>query len=288
MRRANSESKQSIVRARSASAFVNPLVKAAQEYKNDRRLEINSSSAEEYEESSSGEISNPNDEIPVTYLFYELQQRYTVTEKIHKLSPVILVANDVPNPAEIDEDWLIQHAWILKRVLLDDDFEQALDYLLNDFVGEEISTEALRVTWHTQLELVREIKENIRATESAISNVRKEIIDLEEREAAQAARPKAPWFSRMALPLSGSIEPGSGEEAREISRETAQNELDRLERTERELRSRLTGHLSALDQATSKYTDRVQEQFNKRTQILSLKGTCEAEYSLLHASDLGL
>ena len=72
--------------------FREAVLKSAQEYKNEHKLEISTTSSEEFEETTSGEISNPNDEIPVTYLFYELQRTYEISEKIHKLTPVILVA----------------------------------------------------------------------------------------------------------------------------------------------------------------------------------------------------
>jgi hypothetical protein len=45
------------------------------------------------------------DEIPVTYLFYELQRRFRVSERIHQVMPVILVAQEFPKPSHIDEDW---------------------------------------------------------------------------------------------------------------------------------------------------------------------------------------
>ena len=61
--------------------FREAVLKAAQEYKNENKLEINTTTSEKYEEATSGEISNPNDEISVTYLFYELQRRYEVSEK---------------------------------------------------------------------------------------------------------------------------------------------------------------------------------------------------------------
>ena len=54
------------------------------------------------------EIQNPNDELTVTYLFYELQRTYRISEKIHQLMPVVLVANEVPAPDEIDDAWLMQ------------------------------------------------------------------------------------------------------------------------------------------------------------------------------------
>ena len=55
----------------------------------------------------SGE-ANPNDEIPVTYLFYELQRRFKIHEKLHRLM-VNLVANHAPPPHLIDEDFLISN-----------------------------------------------------------------------------------------------------------------------------------------------------------------------------------
>ena len=39
---------------------------------------------------------------------------YRISEKLHQLTPVILVANDVPAPHEIDDAWLIEHDWILR------------------------------------------------------------------------------------------------------------------------------------------------------------------------------
>ena len=89
------------------------------------------------------EIQNPNDELAVTYLFYELQRTYRISERIHKLTPVILVANDVPAPDEIDDAWLVAHDWILRRVILDDSFRPALEYLTKSFVGAEVNIRIL-------------------------------------------------------------------------------------------------------------------------------------------------
>ena len=41
-------------------------------------------------------ITNSNQELPVTYLFYELERRVGISEKLHRVTPVILVANEVP------------------------------------------------------------------------------------------------------------------------------------------------------------------------------------------------
>lgn len=135
--------------------------KAASEFKNERSVEIISKEESDYEESTSGEISNPNNEITVTYLFYELERQYIVSENLHKLTPVILVAFDVPAPQEVDEDWLLTHEWILRRILLDDSFHEALDYLREGLIGDEINYEAAKGHYHQQKEIVDDMAANV-------------------------------------------------------------------------------------------------------------------------------
>src|SRR5690606_20883868 len=104
------------------------VVKAAEERKRETKLEVESEESFESEFTESGEIMNPNDEISVTFLFYELQRRYRINEKLHQLQSVVLVAQEMPRASEIDATWIIQHDWILNRVLLDDSFRAALKY----------------------------------------------------------------------------------------------------------------------------------------------------------------
>ena len=93
--------------------FHEATMKAAEEYKLERSMEVDTNTSMETEETSSGEISNPNNEITVTYLFYELQRRYSILEYLYKVRPVILIAQDVPSPHEIDEAWLVKYQWII-------------------------------------------------------------------------------------------------------------------------------------------------------------------------------
>ena len=78
--------------------FHEAVLKSAQEYKQDNRMEVETTSSEETETTTFHEIQNPNDELTVTYLFYELQRTYRISEKIHHLTPVVLMANEVPAP----------------------------------------------------------------------------------------------------------------------------------------------------------------------------------------------
>lgn len=144
-------------------AFHEATVKAAEEYRLERSLEIDTSTAVETEETTSGEISNPNNEITVTYLFYELQRRFNIHEFLYRVRPVILIAQDVPAPHEIDEAWLIQYQWILARVLLDDSLRPALSYLTSGFAGDEVSLSVVKAQWEAQAALVRDLEGQVKA-----------------------------------------------------------------------------------------------------------------------------
>jgi hypothetical protein len=144
-------------------SFHEAVFKAAQEFKQERTTEINVEEAEEFESVETTEISNPNDEVAVTFLFYELQRRYRVTERIHSVTPVVLVAQEVPEPHEIDEDWLIAHDWILRRVLLDDSFLPALNYLTQSVVGDEVALTEMRRNVEQQRRIVDELREELTA-----------------------------------------------------------------------------------------------------------------------------
>src|SRR5262249_19371085 len=89
---------QGVESAQTKREFHEAVVKSSQEYRNEHRLEISTEETTENESTSYREIKNPNDELTVTYLFYELQRRFLVSEELHKVTPVIMVANDVPAP----------------------------------------------------------------------------------------------------------------------------------------------------------------------------------------------
>lgn len=250
--------------------FREAVLTAAEEYKNENKLEINTTSAEEFEETTSGEISNPNDEIPVTYLFYELQRRYEVREKLHKITPVVLVAYEVPRPDEIDEDWLLAHDWILRRVILDDSYLLALDYLSENFVGEEIGIEILRNSWETQLGVVEKVSQQVSSHAKTLDKVRMTMEEAIDNYAASLTRESEGWIEKGVHRIFGFDDDDTAEEMR-VKMEAAKEAFQRAERQEQELRSRLAGEVTALEDATDKYAQAVQDQFNRRTEILRLR-----------------
>lgn len=148
--------------------FREAVFKAAEEYKQERTLEVNVSTAEETGLEESGELTNPNDEIPVTYLFYELQRRYKVSERLHGVTPVVLVAQEFPRPDEIDEDWIVAHDWILRRVILDDSFVPAMNYLASKVVGDDVALQEMFFNLQQQRSLVADLKEELLATRGVV------------------------------------------------------------------------------------------------------------------------
>lgn len=152
-------------------AFHESVIKAAQEFKDELSVEITTEESEDFEETESGEIMNPNDELAVTSLFYELQRRYRVGDHIHRLTPVVLVAQEMPKPHEINEAWLLSHDWILWRVLLDDSFAPALDYLSTRVVGDQIALSEMR-TNIKQREIIAELKRELTVVRTRVATYR--------------------------------------------------------------------------------------------------------------------
>ena len=263
--------------AHTKKSFREAVLKAAQEYKNERRTEIQFSDSEDFEETNSGEISNPNDELPVTYLFYELQRRYKIRQKFKKFTPVILVANEVPRPDEIDEDWLLAHDWILRRAILDDSFLPALDYLSEGFVGDEIALEALQRNMEAQFNMVSKL------SEQALKNA--EIVKTAEDELAKAVKKYNPnkdsggfftnLFRGLTFGASTMLEGGDGGGEKDpkgrMVVEAANAFLDRASGRLKNIRSDLNEEVTALEAAVNRFSETVKEQFNRRTEILRLR-----------------
>lgn len=159
---------QAVESAQTRREFHESVIKSAQDYRNEHRLEITTEESREDESTSYREIRNPNDELTVTYLFYELQRRYLVDEALHKVTPVILVANDVPAPHEVDQAWILRYDWIIKRTILDDSFLPALDYLAANYTGEELTLQVLELAVQQQKAIVDRISQQVELANVAL------------------------------------------------------------------------------------------------------------------------
>ena len=174
---------QSQESSKSKKSFREAVVKASQKFKNEREIEVSSSSESQFDSTTSGEIKNPNNEITVTYLFYELERQFRISEHIHRVTPVVLVAQEVPSPHEVDEDWILSYEWILRRVILDDSFNEALDYIGDGLISDELNLKLKRERIKDLKEQATELKDELLLVTDREDELEDKLNDLQEARA---------------------------------------------------------------------------------------------------------
>lgn len=261
--------------------FREAVLKSAEEFRNERKMEVSTEETAETERTESGEIQNPNDEIPVTFLFYELQRRYRVAEKLHRLRAVVYVAQEVPRPKEIDATWIIEHDWILNRSLLDDSFAPAIAYASTTMVSEEVVLRELRDALYRQRRLVEELKEDV-ADRRATAGLRYAALERQIERNAQASEGGGGLFGSLGdalggLDLGGRIVGGALDfltgggdgdaEAAQTREGAARDAFDRERREEQERAARLENAVSSLAAMEREYADRLGRHLREVTQV---------------------
>ncbi|WP_045227152.1 hypothetical protein [Methyloterricola oryzae] len=264
--------------------FRESVIKAAQEYKTERRVEISTDTSEERENTESGEISNPNDELTVTYLFYELQRQFRVNERLHRMRPVVLVAQEMPAPHEIDDEWLTRHDWIIKRALLDDSFVYAFDCIVS-VRGDILLLRELERTVLEQRKIVRDLRQNVRYYTDETGRMSR-LMQAAINKEADIAEDRDFWDG---IPLLGSqldsaesaikgvgslLGFGKGDdpkEAQRIRREGIKDAYERADRERRELMGRLEHETSVLNGLTKEVAEKRKDINEKEILIARLK-----------------
>jgi hypothetical protein len=253
--------------------FHEAVLKSAQEYKHENRMEVETAEATETESTTFHELQNPNDELTVTYLFYELQRTYRVREKIHQVTPVILVANAVPAPNEIDDAWLVEHDWILRRVLLDDSFRAALDYLTQSFVGDELNLQILDNNAQAQRQVVDAIKAQVETQISVVERAQRDLATkIDTKSGLELTEGILGTVKRVFDPfgLTGTAVTGTAQGMETVA-DFAQESLDRAEREKAFLLDQLSAGTSALQIAVDKLAAATKEHFNRVSAIDRLR-----------------
>ena len=253
--------------------------KSAQEFRDERKTEIATELTGETTASEEREISNPNSELTVTYLFYELQRRFRVNERLHHLRPVVLVAFAVPPPHMIDESWLLKHEWILHKVLLDTSLHGTLRLLSQDFAGDELATEIFEEQWKTQIALVGRLADQMEGHADLRGMARGAIQSAAAaaRAAAEAERSGTTWqdvglvasggvgvllADRLFKKLTDDNDPEAPSTA-----DSAQQALDWANADYEAAQGALRRGVSALEAATEKYVSAVRDRLNRRVEI---------------------
>lgn len=256
--------------------FREAVLNASEEYRKQNKSEIEFGFKDEYTSETSGEISNPNDEITVTYLFYELQRQYDISEFLHKITPIVLVANEVPTPAEIDIDWLLANAWILKRIILDESFLPALQNLMDSPIGDTIAIDNLKRVMEKQEDLVDSIQAQAKSKNDILISLNAKI-----QAIAEAPDPSKSVMEQFSI-ANAIMNPIGALFTNAATPEDKSSQADRIneylkntvERTEKEnamLASSLKQEQSALQQIVEKYNKETREFFDKQTAITTLK-----------------
>lgn len=263
---------QSVESAQTKREFHESVIKSSQEYRNQHRMEITTEEVTEDESTTSREIRNPNDELTVTYLFYELQRRYWVDENLYKITPVILVANSVPAPNEVDIPWLLRHDWILRRVMLDKSFLPALDYLSTSFTGAEINLKVLGLAVEDQRAVVNKLSQQVAVANDALNaaGVRlagaesQEVGDLQAHETASLVKS---FFDPLNITSSGNSDGNADRAAVDFAKDM----LDRAQAKVTRLQAQMKVETTALQVAIDKYTKATGEHFTMLTEIDHLR-----------------
>jgi hypothetical protein len=259
--------------AKTKKDFRESVLKSAQEYRQQHKVEVEVAESTETEETTFHEIQNPNDELAVTYLFYELQRTYKISEKLYKLTPVILVANQVPAPNGIDDAWLVEHDWILNRVILDDSFKVALDYLTKSFVGAEINIKVLEANAKTHKELVDRLSQQIQvqmgilaANERSVDAAVAGLVQSQQTEGALN------FVKRIFDPIgiTGGANTGATDAAQAMV-DYAKETLDRATRERARLLSQMEVASTALQAAVDKLSSAVKEHYDRVAQVDRLR-----------------
>lgn len=114
-------------RSKQASTHLSEsMQKMASKIKTETKTVVTTESESTYEMETSSEITNPNEEIPITYVYSKLLRQYEIFTSVAEIQNIIMIAEPIPKPYEVNFEWIKKHDWILAKVLLDDSFRDAL------------------------------------------------------------------------------------------------------------------------------------------------------------------
>lgn len=263
---------QTVESAQTKREFRESVLKSSQEYRNQHHMEITTEEVTEDETTESREIRNPNDELTVTYLFYELQRRYTVEEHLHRVTPVILVANSVPAPSDVDIPWLLRHDWILRRAILDKSFLPALEYLSASFTATELNIKVLGLAVEDQRRVVLNLSQQVSVANDALNSAglrlsgaeSKEVGDLQAKETASLIKS---LFDPLGITNTGNQDGNADRAAVDFAKDA----LDRAQAKVTRLQSQLKAETTALHAAIDKFTKANSDHFTMLTAIDRLR-----------------
>ncbi|MBX3085688.1 MAG: hypothetical protein KF716_28885 [Anaerolineae bacterium] len=256
-------------------SFRESVFKSAQEVTNERTTELTTETMEEFDTTETTEISNPNDEVTVTYLFYELQRRYRVHERLYRVTPVVFVAQEVPAPHEIDQDWLVTYDWILKRVILDDSFLLTLE-TLSQSAGAETAIAQLATNVAQQRQIVAQLRDEV-AIARRIEEVQSNLLHGAVGSHTESSGLLGSLVSGAVGLVGGAVGKvedmifGDSADQNQANQNALKSSADEAADHARDLIFRLEREVTALNSITETYTKALQEHHTHLTEIARLR-----------------
>jgi len=266
---------QSQESSRNKKTFNEATRRSSEKVRQEREVQVEFTESSGFSASATHEIHNPNNELTVTYLLYELERRYFITSRLHRVTPVIMVAMDIPGPHEITEAWVIEHAWILRRSLLDDGFLEALDIIEAGTAADSLDVDIQQANWKTQKGLVERLEASLQEVQSLRDQRRSEFVRLiEGADAAESGESNADDIATAIFTGGLSLLFGSDEPSRadtlEARRKGTEQALKYIEGKVEELQGRLSRVRSGLQDASDAYTRALKDKSRRDTNINAL------------------
>ena len=256
--------------------FAEATRKAAEKVRQERETTVEVSEEIGFESESTQKISNPNDEVTVTYLVYELERRYQVTHRLNKVTPVIMVAMDMPSPHEITEGWILEHAWIIRRVLLDDAFHSAIDIIENGRTADVVDIEVKKALYEKEKELLDRVEADMDAVLADRRSIRETVIGLTQQKAEHDAGEDVAgdvgdfFLSGGFSALFRDRGPDEGELI-QAQMEAAKSRMDYIEQSVEEMGARLRSVRRSAREAGEQYTQALKHQARMDSRVQQLR-----------------
>lgn len=253
--------------------FLESVQKAAEKVRQETEIQVETSEQAEHAMESETVLKNPNNELTVTYLLYELERRYRVSSRPHRLTPVVLVAMDIPAPHEISEAWILEHSWILRRCLLDDAFLDPIAYIEDGQGADSIAIEVKKANWDTLRAALAEFESDYERLVALRTQRQDTLVTLLEQQQLAAAaemddgqRAAAAFFSGGLSELFG----GGASDRDEIikaRREATEKALEFLQSRIEAASERVSMARKSVTEAAEAYSQAIQEKTQKDTGI---------------------
>lgn len=257
--------------------FLEAIQKSAERVRQETEIHVETN--EQYEDGVESDtvLKNPNNELTVTYLLYELERRYRVTSRPHRLTPVVMVAVDIPAPHEITEGWILEHAWIFRRVLLDDHFLEAIEYIEDGLSGDSIDIEVKKANWDTQQSTLLQLESDFERLIEIRNTRQQTIVDLLQNEKLAKASEMDDAQRAAAAIFSGGLSElfGGGtsdrDEVLKARREASEKALEYINARVEALSERVSIARKGIAEAMAAYSAAVLHKARKDTSIRELK-----------------